>query len=706
MHRLLPLLLLTITIPLCAADYERFEENGKIGLRDNQGTVILPAKFDALGWSDGNFSLIGQITGYRQKGRWGLLNLKKEFITPAAYETITYPGADRVIVSKFINPYAVKFGCLDLQGKMVVPFAYDEISLHGMRAIVMVKNGVRFEYGLIDLNDRSILPLRYRKIVPIGSLRYAVMNFEDKNALCSEEGKWITDFSIDAISDFRFDLAVIHRNWRQGVIDRNGLIRIEPEYREIKIAGPDEIMVRTADTWAMVDAGQHDIWRIEADALVFAEQGYGHIELNGKAGLVDENFQTLWPLVYDYIGAVKNRQAVVRRDGKYNLLRLDQSAVLPAEFDSVCADGNFIRTRNMQAGKSSWDLYDTFGIKKTSSSYEWIAPFNGKFFPVKSHGYWGGVDRYGKENLACVYDSLLETRDQLVAVRFQDQTGIITLNDEWRLLPQKYPVSLLNGDCFLEQRDSLFMLKDFNDNLIYFTDNPVITFSDHLLEWLPDGTRKEVSFQGLTQNHEETALMPAEVVFRESEGFTGIRRDGKYGFVDQQGRLRIANRYEDIGIFHEGLAPVKLLGKWGFINTADQIVIQPTFDTTGSFDQGLATVSRHGKYGLMNTAGSILLELHYDSIRRIQGLYFLLMSDSRQGLADKNGRILIEPRFDHFEVIPGDRVIVSQGGRFGLLTTDGMSLFPLQYGKLVYLPEKNIFLAQQTEEWKRAEISK
>ncbi|MEJ0057077.1 MAG: hypothetical protein WDN75_16325 [Bacteroidota bacterium] len=75
-----------------AGDYKRFEENGKIGLKDESGAVVLPASFDALGWSDGNFSVIGQITGYRQNNHWGLLNLKKEFITKAEFSTLTWPG--------------------------------------------------------------------------------------------------------------------------------------------------------------------------------------------------------------------------------------------------------------------------------------------------------------------------------------------------------------------------------------------------------------------------------------------------------------------------------------------------------------------------------------------------------------------------------------------------------------------------------------
>ncbi|MEJ0031824.1 MAG: WG repeat-containing protein [Bacteroidota bacterium] len=162
--------------------------------------MILPAAFDALGWADGSFSIINQVTGYRQKGKWGLVNLKKEFITQSEYETVTSPGGDRIIASRQINPYTVKYGCIDLTGKITVPFLYDGIKIHGLRAIVFVKKWYEVRHGLIDLNDKSILPVKYRDIRPIGqpSVRHpdSIVTL-----LCfSENGSQLTEFVIDSIS--------------------------------------------------------------------------------------------------------------------------------------------------------------------------------------------------------------------------------------------------------------------------------------------------------------------------------------------------------------------------------------------------------------------------------------------------------------------------------------------------------------------------
>ena len=56
---------------------------------------------------------------------------------------------------------------------------------------------------------------------------------------------------------------------------------------------------------------------------------------------------------------------------------------------------------------------------------------------------------------------------------------------------------------------------------------------------------------------------PIQEMYPMGDQFIGVKIDNKFGFVDINGDLRIANRYDDIGTFHENMAPVKLLGKWG-----------------------------------------------------------------------------------------------------------------------------------------------
>src|ERR1044071_7250017 len=287
-----------------SAEYIVFYDNGKAGLRDDSGKVILPAAFDALGWADGSFSIVNQVTGYRQKGKWGLVNLKKEFITKAEFETVTSVGGDRVIASRQIKPYTVKYGCIDLTGKITVPFLYDGIKIHGLRAIVFVKNGPKYEHGLIDLDDRSILPLKYREIRPIGSRRFSIQDFDRHTALFSENGTQLTEFVIDSISSFKKGNAIIYQNFKQGLIDREGTIQVQPEWRELRVTDKG-IEGRSNNTWKILDNENEEITSIDADELTVDGTHY-LLTLAGKYGVVGETLNKQIDLKYDHLDAFTN----------------------------------------------------------------------------------------------------------------------------------------------------------------------------------------------------------------------------------------------------------------------------------------------------------------------------------------------------------------------------------------------------------------
>src|SRR5687768_10400220 len=110
MNRAVVLLLLCLLAHPLLADYEVFYENGNAGIRDDAGNVLIPPAFDALGWSDGSFSVVNNVTGYRRDSRWGLINLKKELLTQPNYENLASGGGDRVVASRWINSYTKKFG--------------------------------------------------------------------------------------------------------------------------------------------------------------------------------------------------------------------------------------------------------------------------------------------------------------------------------------------------------------------------------------------------------------------------------------------------------------------------------------------------------------------------------------------------------------------------------------------------------------------
>lgn len=695
MKTVLLVCLLTTTFLVRADSFQIFEENGKVGIKNQEGKVVLPASFEALGWSDGSFSVIGNITGYRQNNQWGILNLKKEFITKADFESLVYAGGEYIIVKKKINPAQRKAGCINLRGEVQIPFLYDDIQLHGLRAIVINLNNGRYHYGLADLQNKLIIPASYSHIAPLGTLRYAVQNEAGKIALYAEDGRAITPFTIDSISMFHNGKAFFYINTNKGMLDRDGNVLADAHYQDVKIED-DRVSVLPHHQWILLDASNKTQQSFQAENILPAAPGINIYQFSGYYGLMDESWNITLPAQYQHLTHIRDTLFLAMKNNKSGIITSNQKQILPFRYDSIAVNYPYVRSLS----GSGWELTDINRSFNSFKTYKQIDAPQHELFPVKSNHYWGVLTSHGEETIHCVFDSLLDISPKHVVVKFRGQFGIISPREEWIVAPQAHALKLINDSCYLQVEPKNQFLKSFDGRVIYFTENPISLGENFFTETLPDGTIKQVNYQGqVVSRREPPQLDKVEAVFEEHEGLRGIKRDGKYGFIDARGRLRIANRYDGIGDFSEGMAAIKLIGHWGFINTQDQIVINPNYEKVSIFLNGLCVVTRNGKTGVINQQGKFVLNLEYDAIER-ESDKFRLYKNGLTGLADSSGKIMIEPRFDQLEILTNGSVKVTHAQKSGVISAEGLSIIPIIYDALHYYPEKNQYLALQKAEWK------
>jgi hypothetical protein len=147
-----------------------------------------------------------------------------------------------------------------------------------------------------------------------------------------------------------------------------------------------------------------------------------------------------------------------------------------------------------------------------------------------------------------------------------------------------------------------------------------------------------------------------------------VRSGGKWGYIDADGKMVIAPRFEMVGRFSEGLAPAALGGKFGFVDLSGQFVIPAKFDAARGFSEGLAAVSLNGSWGYLNKSGTIVIPLRFgrspaEPVGKLSALLHTIASvddasDFSEGLAsvrtpgsalsgyiDTRGRMVIPPRF-------------------------------------------------------------
>ena len=684
---------------LFATQYKTFEENGKVGMKDDKDQVILPPSFEALGWSDGSFSVAGQVTGYRLKGLWGIVNLKKEFVTKAEYENLVYSGGENLVARKKINSIFYKAGCVNLRGEVNIPFEYDGIEAKGLRAIVFNLTKSGFRYGVVDNTNKSILPVIYNYIRPLGSLRYAVENKEGKIALFSEEGKPITDFVIDSVSTFYKGYAIVYQDHLQGLIDREGIAKLNSKYQSIKITEEGKVLTLLPNEWSFVSQKNEVGQRIFADELKYVDSKSFYIKRGNLWGVISEELKSIIPVGYEHISDIDQGRHMVRLHSKMGVIDGENKLVIPFLFDSLVYHQNFFSAFNRGQG---WQWLDANGKILTEHFYQQIKRLDGQIFLVKNKNFYGIINFQGKEFVHCVFDSISAPVKNLIAVKFKGKYGVINSNEDWKVAPQDFPLQVINEEIYLQRQSDNQFVKTFAGEVKYFTPYPLKFNEKDFVESLPDGVEKIISYGGLIIER-TPSLENTEEVFPESESLRGIKKDGRFGFVDANGKLRIANRYDSIGEFHEGLAAIKLIGKWGFVNTSDHVAINPNYDNASSFQSGKAIVSRNKKFGIIGREGNVILPLRYDAVEYQLDSFFLTLAGLK-GRADKDGNVTIEPRFNSLQPAGSDLFVACRDGRCGVITDHGLNMIPMIYDQLIFDLTRKIFLAEKKSEWKETPL--
>jgi hypothetical protein len=676
-----------------------FEENGKVGLKDEDGKVLIPAQYDAIGWGNGKLSIIDKVVGYQSDGMWGLIHTSNKVLTPAEFLDIK-PGEGSLLIGQKRSALSQRpsFGVISTSGKTIIPFIYDGLKLSGMRAIVMSRSGNRFHFGLTDLSHKSLIPLEYQRIYSLGSLRYAVENFDDKTAIFSEEGNQLTAFSIDSISPFRNDLAIIYENQRQGVINRDGQVVVKTLYDEVQLPDDGTIRIRDTDVWYFLTGDNEAQGEFRGDALTPVSPQRYLVSVNGKLQLTDNNFKPLHEGVFSSLGQFQQGRAVFTQEQKSGVITTNGEILIPAKYHRLEMDDKFFRACLDGSPRHRWIMLDLQGKQITEKHYEYIGAFNGKYYPVKNRGFWGALDENGKEIITCVHDSLIQHSTNNIAVKFKGQYGVINLRENWLVTPGDNRIEVLNDQVYFEYDHGTTFLKAVGGGIIYFSDN-VLTYADGFItEHLPTGAHWTIDMSGIIVDRSNQPLT-TEKIFPESEGLRAILKDGKYGFIDNAGRLRIANRYEEVKPFSDGRAAIRIKGRWGFIDHQENLVVQPVYDEVENFSNGMAIVKRAGLYGVIDRGGKVVLPVRYDAIALNAFNRFILRQGQLYGMADETGRIIINPRYEKITDPGNGYIIVARDRKLGAVTLNGVSTIPMIYDELTFDSHHNHFLAQKRSAW-------
>ncbi len=130
-----------------------------------------------------------------------------------------------------------------------------------------------------------------------------------------------------------------------------------------------------------------------------------------------------------------------------------------------------------------------------------------------------------------------------------------------------------------------------------------------------------------------------------SGGLAPVRQNGKWSYVDLQGKSAIPYQFDKVDGFSEGLAAVKVGNKWGFIDKSGEIKIPFKFEGADGFGEGLAAVRWKGKWGYIDRSGTSVVPFVFSGADRFQEGLAGVESKGVWGFIDPKGQWVIRPTF-------------------------------------------------------------
>ncbi|MBO4897619.1 MAG: WG repeat-containing protein [Clostridia bacterium] len=194
--------------------------NADVGWDPDTGTVAITMEYDAIGIFRGNLASV------KKDGKGGLINKKGEIVVPLVYD---YVGEYDTNVGLVIVKNNGKAGCLNERGEVVVSLAYDEVFSFINGWAQVWKDGKK---GLVNKEGYLAVPPVYDSVYGFDE-GFAIVEKDWKYGFVNTAGEIVASPVYDNAYDFREGLAPVKKDGKWGYINTKGEVVIPLVYDNI-----------------------------------------------------------------------------------------------------------------------------------------------------------------------------------------------------------------------------------------------------------------------------------------------------------------------------------------------------------------------------------------------------------------------------------------------------------------------------------------
>lgn len=242
------------------------------------------------------------------------------------------------------------------------------------------------------------------------------------------------------------------------------------------------------------------------------------------------------------------------------------------------------------------------------STYDDIGVYSNNYCAVNTKGQWGFVDRYGELRISTKYtatgaftqSAFSSVVNQKGEAYFIDKSG-----DKVLVSKDRYSsFGLLVNDVIAAKKvDNRYTYVNSKFEVLYGDYEYASTMNNNRAAIVEDERWFVINEKGERVNSQaflDVILDEKAIAYRNDRMFVS-RSEGKYILVDGSCNQIGSLEFEDAVLFMgDQYAAVKMNGKWSFINKDGKLISDKTYDKAISFSNGLAAVCVDGMWGFVD----------------------------------------------------------------------------------------------------------
>jgi hypothetical protein len=386
------------------------------------------------------------------------------------------------------------------------------------------------------------------------------------------------------------ELYQIKKDDKWGYIDKNGNVKIEPQY-EFENDFSNEY------------------------ALVANEEYVGYINKKGKQ-VID--------FIYDDGGDFIEGVAYVIKGDSVALINKLGYKVLDFEFSEISdAKDGVVLTKRIEDEKYAY--YNIFGKNLFGDrTFDFAEVFEDSLAIVGDSGKFGVINIKG--NLVVDINKpkiIRDVKGRFIIQNEDSKYGLVALPSNDTIIPFEYVNigAYSDGKYAVFSEESYTYVKEDGSKL---TDNTFLRY---------EGDVKESEF-------------------RKGFAITQIRH--KKGIIDSLGMKMFPNIFEEIGDIVDYPIPCKKRGKWGYVTKKITMWLPYKYDYAGAFYDGQAIVARNGRYAVINKHKKVVIPYKYTMLSEFKNDYYLAVKQGKFGVIDKKGIVILPFYYANITEFKGD----------------------------------------------------